>query len=198
MAATSRAIHSAPRSCCPECVARSAAGESLTEDARLAAFVELPIGATEDRVLGSLDLERALATRRAALRAGSPGPRQPRPAVRRRGQSAARSPGGCAAGRRGDGHQHGRARRHVVQSFGVLCAGRHDEPRGRRIAAAAARPLRARRRRGRHARSSRAGRGGSTSHRLRDRPGRLRRALERCRGRRARTHRYALGRCSRA
>jgi magnesium chelatase subunit D len=45
---------------CPECVVRTVAGESLTEEARPAAFVELPIGATEDRVLGSLDLERAL------------------------------------------------------------------------------------------------------------------------------------------
>jgi magnesium chelatase subunit D len=49
----------APR--CPECAAREAAGESpLPAIERGAALVELPIGATEDRVLGTLDLERAL------------------------------------------------------------------------------------------------------------------------------------------
>src|SRR5690242_15047624 len=42
---------------CPECAARTAA---LTTGTRAAAFVELPIAATEDRVVGSLDLERAL------------------------------------------------------------------------------------------------------------------------------------------
>jgi Mg-chelatase subunit ChlI len=49
----------APR--CPECAAREAAGESpLPAIERGAGLVELPIGATEDRVLGTLDLERAL------------------------------------------------------------------------------------------------------------------------------------------
>jgi magnesium chelatase subunit D len=46
---------------CPDCSAREAAGETpLPRNTRTATFVELPIGATEDRVLGSLDLERAL------------------------------------------------------------------------------------------------------------------------------------------
>jgi magnesium chelatase subunit D len=46
---------------CPECEAREAAGEApLPARERPAAFVELPLGATEDRVLGTLDLERAI------------------------------------------------------------------------------------------------------------------------------------------
>jgi magnesium chelatase subunit D len=46
---------------CPDCLARTTAGEgSLPAIERPAAFVELPLGATEDRVLGTLDLERAL------------------------------------------------------------------------------------------------------------------------------------------
>jgi magnesium chelatase subunit D len=43
---------------CPECVARNYPTDCHE---RPAAFVELPIGATEDRVLGTLDIERALA-----------------------------------------------------------------------------------------------------------------------------------------
>ena len=43
---------------CPECAARNYPTDSRE---RPAAFVELPIGATEDRVLGTLDIERALA-----------------------------------------------------------------------------------------------------------------------------------------
>jgi magnesium chelatase subunit D len=43
---------------CPECEARGNPTEALE---RPAAFVELPLGATEDRVLGTLDIERALA-----------------------------------------------------------------------------------------------------------------------------------------
>lgn len=46
---------------CPECAGREAAGEQpLPQRQRPAAFVELPTGATEDRVLGTLDLERAI------------------------------------------------------------------------------------------------------------------------------------------
>jgi len=45
----------APR--CPDCEAREGPARSFE---RPAEFVELPIGATEDRVLGTLDIERAL------------------------------------------------------------------------------------------------------------------------------------------
>jgi magnesium chelatase subunit D len=44
---------------CPHCAGRTAARQSLT---RPAALVELPLGATEDRVVGTLDIERALKT----------------------------------------------------------------------------------------------------------------------------------------
>jgi magnesium chelatase subunit D len=44
----------APR--CPECLGR----EGLSAVQRAPSFVDLPIGATEDRVLGTLDLERAI------------------------------------------------------------------------------------------------------------------------------------------
>jgi magnesium chelatase subunit D len=46
---------------CPDCLARETLGETpLPSLERPAALIELPIGATEDRVLGTLDLERAL------------------------------------------------------------------------------------------------------------------------------------------
>jgi magnesium chelatase subunit D len=46
---------------CAECRAREmTSGGPLPESTRPAAFVDLPIGATEDRVLGTLDLEHAL------------------------------------------------------------------------------------------------------------------------------------------
>ncbi|MFH1091862.1 MAG: ATP-binding protein, partial [Pseudomonadota bacterium] len=47
-------------SLCPECMARLERGEPLTRTRRRVRVVELPVGATEDRVLGSLDLEGAL------------------------------------------------------------------------------------------------------------------------------------------
>jgi magnesium chelatase subunit D len=43
---------------CPECVAR---GYPSVAEPRPPAFVELPVGATEDRVIGTLDIERILA-----------------------------------------------------------------------------------------------------------------------------------------
>ena len=61
-----------------------------------ARLVELPIGATEDRVVGSLDLQRVM---RDGEQAFSPGllARARRRAVRRRGQPPARPSGGRAA-----------------------------------------------------------------------------------------------------
>ncbi len=52
---------------CPECQARTG---QVAAHRRAAAFVELPLGATEDRVLGSLDLERTLADGRRQFEAG--------------------------------------------------------------------------------------------------------------------------------
>ena len=45
---------------CDDCRARIAAGEKLRSDKHAVPVVDLPLGATEDRVVGALDLERAL------------------------------------------------------------------------------------------------------------------------------------------
>jgi magnesium chelatase subunit I len=48
------------RHLCPDCKARNDAGESLPVVHRKVRVVELPISATEDRVVGTMDLEHAL------------------------------------------------------------------------------------------------------------------------------------------
>jgi magnesium chelatase subunit I len=45
---------------CPDCRERLAAGENLTRAEEKMRVVELPVNATEDRVVGSLDLEQAI------------------------------------------------------------------------------------------------------------------------------------------
>jgi magnesium chelatase subunit D len=45
---------------CQSCAQRLERGETLPQQQRLVRLVELPLGATEDRVLGTLDLERAI------------------------------------------------------------------------------------------------------------------------------------------
>ncbi|RKY46877.1 MAG: putative cobaltochelatase [Candidatus Neomarinimicrobiota bacterium] len=47
---------------CDICAMRIAKGEKLSVSTRQIPFVELPIGATEDRVVGTLDIERAIKT----------------------------------------------------------------------------------------------------------------------------------------
>jgi len=49
-----------PTAWCTECKERVAAGETLPEAKRPTAFVDLPVSATEDRVVGTLDIERAI------------------------------------------------------------------------------------------------------------------------------------------
>jgi Mg-chelatase subunit ChlI len=49
-----------PTSWCTECRERSAGGESLPVEKRRIAFVDLPVSATEDRVVGTMDIERAI------------------------------------------------------------------------------------------------------------------------------------------
>jgi magnesium chelatase subunit D len=51
-----------PADLCAECAARLAAGEKLGTLRRAAPLVELPLGATEDRVVGSIDIEGAIKT----------------------------------------------------------------------------------------------------------------------------------------
>jgi Mg-chelatase subunit ChlI len=49
-----------PTTWCTECRERSAHGESLPVEMRRTSFVDLPVSATEDRVVGTLDIERAI------------------------------------------------------------------------------------------------------------------------------------------
>ncbi|WP_044352218.1 ATP-binding protein [Dethiosulfatarculus sandiegensis] len=49
-----------PKTMCQDCLTRLEKGEKLEADTRRVRVVELPVGATEDRLLGTLDLETAL------------------------------------------------------------------------------------------------------------------------------------------
>ncbi len=51
-----------PTTWCSECQARAAAGEVFEVDVIPTPFVNLPLAATEERVVGTLDIERALQT----------------------------------------------------------------------------------------------------------------------------------------
>jgi hypothetical protein len=102
---------------------------------RPARLVELPVGASEDRLVGSLDLERALTT---GVSAYEPGPARgcpPRRPLRRRGQPPARPPRRPAARRRGAGPVLRRARGRLGAARRPLPARRDDEPGGGRAAA---------------------------------------------------------------
>ncbi len=49
-----------PTTWCTECKERVSRGESLPVDSRRTSFVDLPVSATEDRVVGTLDIEKAI------------------------------------------------------------------------------------------------------------------------------------------
>jgi Mg-chelatase subunit ChlI len=49
-----------PSSWCTECRERTANGEKLPITMRRTSFIDLPVSATEDRVVGTLDIERAI------------------------------------------------------------------------------------------------------------------------------------------
>ncbi|MBN1439161.1 MAG: ATP-binding protein [Anaerolineales bacterium] len=49
-----------PTSWCTECRMRVSDGEALPVEKRRTAFVDLPVSATEDRVVGTMDIERAI------------------------------------------------------------------------------------------------------------------------------------------
>jgi magnesium chelatase subunit D len=49
-----------PATWCTECLERGEAGEALPRARRRTRFVDLPVSATEDRVVGTLDIERAI------------------------------------------------------------------------------------------------------------------------------------------
>ncbi len=55
---------------CPDCAARLERGEDLPTREQQTRVVELPLGASEDRVVGAIDLERALAHGRRAFQPG--------------------------------------------------------------------------------------------------------------------------------
>lgn len=49
-----------PSNMCPKCSERYKRGEKLPEEEKEMVIVDLPLGATEDRVIGSLDVEKAI------------------------------------------------------------------------------------------------------------------------------------------
>ena len=49
-----------PTTWCTECRERAASGEELPSEVFRTSFVDLPVSATEDRVVGTLDIERAI------------------------------------------------------------------------------------------------------------------------------------------
>jgi magnesium chelatase subunit D len=49
-----------PMTWCTECKERQARGETLPAEKRRTPFIDLPVSATEDRVVGTLDIERAI------------------------------------------------------------------------------------------------------------------------------------------
>ena len=151
-----------------------AGGEVVARPARL---VELPVGATADRVLGTLDLDRALADARARVPARAAGRGPPRDPLRGRGQPPPRPPRRRAPRRRRARPQPRRARRPVGRPSRPLRARGDHEPRGGRAAAPAARPLRAVRRGGRQPGPGRADGDRPPPARLRPRPGRVRRRV---------------------
>lgn len=57
-------------SLCEDCAKRLAGGEELEAEERRVQVVELPVGATEDRLLGTLDLENALSQGEARFQPG--------------------------------------------------------------------------------------------------------------------------------
>jgi Mg-chelatase subunit ChlI len=59
-----------PTNMCPECMGRRQKDEDLEVESRRMKIVHLPIGATEDRVIGSLDIEKAITHGIRALQPG--------------------------------------------------------------------------------------------------------------------------------
>jgi len=59
-----------PTNMCPDCMKRHQNGEALEVERKRMRVVPLPIGATEDRVIGSLDIEKAIGQGIRALQPG--------------------------------------------------------------------------------------------------------------------------------
>ena len=75
-----------PSSWCEECLERGTSGYKTSQ--RRTSFVDLPVSATEDRVVGTLDIEKAIQRGEKHFESGRAGLGQSRAALRRRGQPA--------------------------------------------------------------------------------------------------------------
>jgi len=104
-------------------------------------FVDLPLGASKDRVVGALDLEAALTQGIKRFESGLLARAKPRVPVHRRDQPARGSHRRPAARRRGVGRKPRRTRGAVRPPPGARGARGQRQPRGGRAAPPAARPL---------------------------------------------------------
>jgi len=106
-----------PAMWCTNCRERSARGETLPVALRKTKFVDLPVSATEDRVVGTLDIERAIQKgERHFERACLHRPIADCSTWTR--STCLTTTCGLAARQRGDGRQRRRARRHQLYSPG--------------------------------------------------------------------------------
>ena len=103
----------APRSLnvCEDCREQRNQNLDIESTTRQVRVVDLPVSATEDRVIGTLDLEAALSRGERKFEPGLLAAAHRGSAVCGRSQSAGRPPGGHAAGQRGLGHESDRTRR---------------------------------------------------------------------------------------
>ncbi len=76
-----------PSTWCTECRERAARGEKLPVTSKPTSFINLPVSATEDRVVGTLDIERAIQKGERHFEPGSAGCSQPGSSIYRRSQS---------------------------------------------------------------------------------------------------------------
>ena len=153
--------------------------------------VDLPLGASEDRVVGALDLEQALDARRATLRAWPARAGASRLPLHRRGQPAGRPPRGSADRRGRVGRERRRAGGPQRAASGALRADRQRQSGGGRTASAVARSLRAVGRSADVGGHRRARAGDQAPRRVRARPARFRASLG------ERRMRASVGACSR-
>ena len=77
-----------PATWCTECRERAAAGDKLTSITHPTPFVNLPVSATEDRVVGTLDIEKAIQKGVRAFEPGVLAAANRGSALHRRGQPA--------------------------------------------------------------------------------------------------------------
>jgi len=119
---------------CTDCASLKATGKRPKTATRPVPVVDLPLGASEDRVVGALDLEKALSQ---GIKAFSPGLLAQANRgffIYRRSQFVGRPFGRFAHRCRRLWRECGRARRPVGAPPRALCVGRQRQPRRRRIA----------------------------------------------------------------